>query len=652
MYSALSFSQSLVETELKNQLITGKYDTSKIDDLEVDLNEENLKSTWYTLWKLKTDKTFNIKIEDLEKLRDLFSGFSDTEGEALTLIQLGNLYWKLGDLKTSTIRYTQVIDYLNTNKPLLNSDFFYTKILKARTLRVSNYLELKQLDKAKEDVFETESLLSKVKTPLLKINVLKNLAQLNSMLKNHQESLRINREIINIGRLENMPKAVSIGLGNLAGEKAKLGDLDSAAYYLKSALKHDKLNNLTRGIITKQINLGNIFKYQKKYKESEIYLNEAIQMAQKEENSALLMQALSRKAGLLTATNRFNESIEMNKSVIAYLENQERFDMVTLVYENLHQSYLKLGKIDSALYTYKTKIKISDSIAEVERKSKIEALNIKFQTEKKEKENLKLKQETAEKDLNISRKNNIILISSLIFGLILISLITYQLKKFRDKNKALEASIEKRERAEKELETVRDNISKDFHDDLGNRLARITSLSDLILTTSDKRDKENVLSAVKKIKEDSDVLYNGTRDFMFSLKTKSDYTEELFTYLSDFGEEFFQSFDISFFVSKNMDRNTRLPYYWNRQIIMIFKEAMTNIAKHSEAKNVELHINLDKNDLHISLKDDGKGFNMEGLKRKNGLKNMSARALKIDANLHFVSDKNGTSVNFDAYLPE
>lgn len=639
-----------LQQELRKQIISNDYDTSKIK--EEDIDDDDLSYAWYFLWKSKVYKDISVEINEIKDILSVFEKHEDKEGQALALMQVGVLYWKSGDLKKSTEAYSETIEYLLKQQTVFEKDFFFTKITQARTYRVTNFLELKQLDKAKEDVFETEKLLEQINTPLLKINVLKNLAQLNSMLRNHKESIRINNEIIAIGKKENMPKAVSIGLGNLAGEKAKLGKLDSAAYYLEKALKHDKEHNLTRGIITKQINLGNLLKYQKKYEEAERFLDEAIEMAKVEQNSALLMQALARKASLLTATNRFEESIEMNKSVIDYLENQNRFDMVPLVYENLHESYLKLGKIDSALFVYKKKVKISDSISKVERESKIQELNIKYQSEKKEKENIKLKQETAEKDLSISRKNNIILISSLIFGLVLISLVTFQLKKFRDKNKALQFSIAQREKAEKELETVRDNISKDFHDDLGNRLARITSLSDLILTTSDNRDKKNVLSAIEKIKEDSDVLYNGTRDFMFSLKANSDYAEELFTYLSDFGEEFFQSFEIDFFVIKIMDRNVKLPYYWNRQIIMIFKEAMTNIAKHAGSKKVELSMNLQKDKLQISLSDNGEGFNIDNLKRKNGLLNMKSRANKVGAIIDFESDQNGTEVIFTSFLPK
>jgi len=425
----------------------------------------------------------------------------------------------------------------------------------------------------------------------------------------------------------------------------------SIFYYEKAKLLSEDMKDFTglahiyTNIGINQTALGNIDEAEKNLLEA-ISISNKYKINNAKETSLIGMGEVYIKQGKLDSA--IDILLKVQDSAIA----TKRFPIIRDSYELLSEAYYNKKDYKKALEFRERFITLKDSIKSADIIKNSEELQVKYQTEKKEKENLKLKQQTIEKDLSISQKNNIILISSLIFGLIIISLISYQLKKFRNKNKALQASIEQREKVEKELETVRDNISKDFHDDLGNRLARITSLSDLILTTSSKRDKENVLSAIEKIKEDSDVLYNGTRDFMFSLKAKSDYAEELFTYLSDFGEEFFQPFKIDFFVTKKIDRNVKLPYYWNRQIIMIFKEAMTNIAKHSDAKNVELHITLDNNDLFISLKDDGKGFYIEKLKRKNGLLNMESRARKINSALLIISNEKGTRVNFDAYLPE
>ena len=164
------------------------------------------------------------------------------------------------------------------------------------------------------------------------------------------------------------------------------------------------------------------------------------------------------------------------------------------------------------------------------------------------------------------------------------------------------------------------------------------------------KNDEKLKEKVKQITDDSNELYMGTRDFIFSLKQNSDYVDELVTYLSDFGEDFFSKNQIQFKVSRQIDENLKLPYYWSRQLIFIFKEAMTNAFKHSKGKNVELDFVLNQKTLKISFSDDGNGFDAEQLKSTNGLKYMKTRAKKIGGELQFVSDKNGTSIIFNGII--
>jgi signal transduction histidine kinase len=53
--------------------------------------------------------------------------------------------------------------------------------------------------------------------------------------------------------------------------------------------------------------------------------------------------------------------------------------------------------------------------------------------------------------------------------------------RIRKKNAQLWLANKKEQKLQEELGEVRNNIAKDFHDDLGNRLARITAISNRIL---------------------------------------------------------------------------------------------------------------------------------------------------------------------------
>lgn len=309
------------------------------------------------------------------------------------------------------------------------------------------------------------------------------------------------------------------------------------------------------------------------------------------------------------------------------------------------------GNFEEALILERRALRLKDSFDVIEMNAKVLDIEEKYKNEKKERENLELRQETAEKDLTIAEKNNVILLGSIAFLLIIGGLVYYQLRRFKRKNELLEQSILKREQMAKELAMVRNNIASDFHDDMGNRLARIGMLSKRIADTVKDRDREEVVNALNYIYNDADMLYKGTKDFMFSLKSSSDLLEEVVTYLSDFGQEYLQSFHIDFFAEKDFPQNLELPYYWNRQLILIFKEAMTNVAKHSDAQKAVLSTTYLNGQFTMCLSDNGKGFKESSDRMNcNGLENMKKRAKKLKSTLKVQSTNHGTSVCFTAKI--
>lgn len=227
----------------------------------------------------------------------------------------------------------------------------------------------------------------------------------------------------------------------------------------------------------------------------------------------------------------------------------------------------------------------------------------------------------------------------------IIVFIIRRLQRTRKRNKFLKETIENNKKLEKELENVKDNIAQDFHDDLGNKLARISILSNLITSNEDDISNESK-QIINQISDDANYLFKGTKDFIFSLKEESNYLEELITYLSDFGEEYFSQFDIDFIVNKSIDNNIKLPYYWSKQLIFIFKEAMTNVVKHANASKIELQFLFKDNTLEIKCIDNGKGFDATTKKQLGGLSNMQKRAKNINCILTYNTSPKGTVVYF------
>ncbi len=208
---------------------------------------------------------------------------------------------------------------------------------------------------------------------------------------------------------------------------------------------------------------------------------------------------------------------------------------------------------------------------------------------------------------------------------------------------------------QREQEAVRKEIARDFHDEMGNQLTRIINYISLLKLNGSVNGNgnghvngygKNSSDLYTKVEDSAKYLYSGTRDFIWSIDPVNDELSKLFLYVRDFGEKLFEEKDISFRAYNEVKEQVKLPYGFCRQANLIFKEAMTNAFKYSQAQNVSLTLKRDNNDgYEISFEDDGIGFYTGDIQKMNGLQNIRERADRINAVLRIRSEKNiGTKI--------
>ena len=82
-----------------------------------------------------------------------------------------------------------------------------------------------------------------------------------------------------------------------------------------------------------------------------------------------------------------------------------------------------------------------------------------------------------------------------------------------------------------------------------------------------------------------------------------------------------------------------------RDLFLIFKEAVNNVAKYANATEVHIEVTLNDHKLSLNIKDNGTGFDVEKADSGNGLNNMQKRAEKLNAQFNILSKENaGTTV--------
>jgi len=108
--------------------------------------------------------------------------------------------------------------------------------------------------------------------------------------------------------------------------------------------------------------------------------------------------------------------------------------------------------------------------------------------------------------------------------------------------------------------------------------------------------------------------------------------------------QFLTPLNITFTLQSLQDNKPLLINQDYRQhVFLIFKEAITNIMKHSNATHVFVSITKEENNLRLTIKDNGTKITNEcRTLNGNGIKNMKLRAKKINGEIQFIYNKGFT----------
>jgi signal transduction histidine kinase len=186
------------------------------------------------------------------------------------------------------------------------------------------------------------------------------------------------------------------------------------------------------------------------------------------------------------------------------------------------------------------------------------------------------------------------------------------------------------------LNNERNRIARDLHDNLGAELTIVTSkLYTKIFKTEKQTEREELEHISKQTRNASIVL----RETVWSIKSE----KLTVTSLRNKIEEFYNRledpniFSLNFQIS---NEDFELGPLLALNLFRIAQEALTNILKYADAKHV--HIEISNKVLKIS--DDGKGFDIEKVKKGYGLNNMESRAKEMNASYSISSSENGTEI--------
>ena len=195
------------------------------------------------------------------------------------------------------------------------------------------------------------------------------------------------------------------------------------------------------------------------------------------------------------------------------------------------------------------------------------------------------------------------------------------------------------------VETLRQKVSRDLHDDIGSTLSTINILS-LMAKSKLREDPSKAFEYLDKISDNSSRMMEAMDDIVWSINPVNDNMQKIMARMRSFATEVFEPKNIA--LDLHFDealKDIHLDMEAKRDLFLLFKEAVNNAAKYSNSTNVAIHMLLKNKILQLKVQDNGCGFDVEKADSGNGLSNMQKRAEKLKSKYSITSEPGkGTTV--------
>ena len=161
-------------------------------------------------------------------------------------------------------------------------------------------------------------------------------------------------------------------------------------------------------------------------------------------------------------------------------------------------------------------------------------------------------------------------------------------------------------------EQERARIGRELHDDINQRLAMLSLELEQL-----QENPSEVQSRVQELRNQTTELSNDVQAMSHDLhSSKLEYlgvVAGIKSWCKEFGER--QSVEIDF----SNDVYSALPIEIGRSLFRVLQEALHNATKHSGVKRIEVKLREDSGEIHLIIRDSGKGFDVEAALQGKGL---------------------------------
>ncbi len=373
----------------------------------------------------------------------------------------------------------------------------------------------------------------------------------------------------------------------------------------------------------------------KENKAESIYLT-LIKKSKAIKDTSLLCDNLIFYSEILSRRGELDKAVAMSKEALAFRRKQKSIhDLQGAL--NIHAINLALvGRHEEAYVLEKERALLMRTIFAKDLEKEISEVEVKYKT-------TELMQEKVLAELKTKKQKQIYLFS--ILGIFIIAGSAFYLWTQRKKSRHLKelAEIEKlRFKSVIEAEeNERARIAQELHDGLGQLLStarlNVAGLEDAVSV----EDKVGVERSLKLIDEACVEVRSISHNMMPSALIRLGLVPAINELVSNVNSVKGIKIDFETNVESSLGKSLDITIY------RVVQEILNNMIRHAKASNINMSIEKTGDNLKITMKDDGIGFNSEELKNSKGIgwKNIFSRISMLDGDIRLESElQKGTIV--------
>ena len=595
------------------------------DSIELGKTYFNLAKHYYY------DYNDSLALHYIDQTLQVFTALHDTVQMSIINLRYADFISAMGDNESAIEKYVQAEQLA---RAIQKEDVLHS---------VLNNLGLTYKDVGKYELALTalyESLAIKEKVGAPKKNrssTLLNIGLILDLLEKPDEAVTFYQRSIVLKRSIGDSIGVARVLGNIAVIEKNRNRYDKAIALIKQVIAILATENDDDLLYVSYTNIGNIYKNQGNIPAGLHYLELALEMAVKVNDANKMGDGYQNLAVLYHETGNIDKGIEYLERALQLTDYTQSLVQKYETYGKLYEAYAAKGIADEALHYLELSNQYRDSIYKMEQVKAMEEVQVKYETERKDKELAQNKAELAEEQLKAEQRNKL-LIGALLGIALLMVLVVFIVRQQKQKRSRL------LQEAQLGIQTERLRISRDLHDHLGAELTLVaTSLDNKAYQTTNEKDKQEL----EAMGNNTRMAIAQLRETIWAIREDNNTLDALMARLQEYAYKLEAAANIALKVNMQPSAIAFTP----ARVLSLYRacqEALQNALKHAACSEITVDAVVQNDVVTITISDNGKGFDASTIKHGYGLHNMQERMQEIGGSYACTSTPgNGTKVTLE-----